>query len=68
MDDSKFLIQAEGHSLELIPLGKGNIGDAHYCQTCDNNTCEKIAWFNKHYRVTIDARSPKGWHIMESRK
>lgn len=62
MDPIKFSVQAYGHSLELQVQG-----EAFFCRTCDSGLCEKIAWFNKHYQVKLDPRSPKGWHVVESR-
>lgn len=67
MDHGKLLVKMFGHSLELQQLPYGRIGDAINCLTCGKDDCSQIKRFNKYYQVKLDPRSPKGWHVVESK-
>lgn len=67
MDHSRILVKCFGHSLEIESLGYNRFGEAFRCLTCEKDDCSQIKRFNKYYQVKLDPRSPKGWHVVESK-
>lgn len=59
---SNLRVHADGHVLSITQEGY-----ADCCIRCDSKECEKIAIFNKYYRVKVDPRSDKGWHVVEGK-
>lgn len=67
MNNDTLSVKSFGHSLELRPLGDNRFGEAFQCLTCKQPDCSQIARFNKYYQVKLDPKSPKGWHVVESK-